>query len=141
MVLSDHVQADLNTTKILPGSMDKDRLMAANFGTLRPILQKPLPTRHPEAFYFDDWPPEVPVRTGALTCDLFRHQNGTEAFQMTVVLPEEGDATGSVLCTVHAENLTKPETLRVPVRRTVERFDLAEIAEAMVSELRNARET
>jgi len=147
MTMPEHVQAALNTTKTFADHIEQHRLKTAraitvpDFGTLRPILPHPPPAHDPEAFYFDDWPPEVPVRTGALTCDLFRHQNGTEAFQMTVVLPEEGNAAGSVLCTVHAENLTKPETLRVPVRRTVERFDLAEIAEAMVSELENVRET
>lgn len=145
MSMPDHVQAALEATKLLADRIEQDRLTARaitvpDFEGLRPILPHSPPAHDPEAFYFDDWPPGARVQTGALTCDLFRHRNGTEAFEVTVVLPEEGDAAGSVLCTVHAENLTKPVTLRVPVRRTVERFDLAETAEAMVSELKNAPE-
>ncbi len=136
-----HIQAIIAATKISEQypSITARAIAAPDSGTLAPIIPYRPPPHDPEAFYFDHWPPGVPVRTGALTCDLFRHRNATEAFEVTVILPEEGDAAGSVLCTVHAKNLTKPETLRVPVRRTVKRFNLAEIAEAMVSELKHAR--
>ena len=56
----------------------------------------------------------MPVKKGALACDLWRHQNEGQAFAFEVLFTEkDGEARGSVLCTVHAENLTKPETARV----------------------------
>lgn len=96
----------------------------------RPV---PLVRHDPEAFYYDEWPPDVPIRHGALTCDLFRHQRDEELFAIEVVFPEDGDVSGAVLCKVEAENLTEPVILRVPVSRTIERHDLLEAAEALAA--------
>lgn len=88
-----------------------------------------------EAFYFDDWPEGRPVRSGGFTCDLFRHQGEAEVFDVEVLFPNDGDASGAVLCRVQAENLTKPVELRLSVRRIIETFDLMDVAERMVEAL------
>lgn len=44
--------------------------------------------------------------------------------------------SGAVLCTVHAENLTEPVELRIPVSRTITEYELVEAAEAMVADCR-----
>lgn len=91
------------------------------------------PPHDPEAFYYDDWTCDIPVVRGALTCDLFRHRGDEEVFGVEVVFTPHGDVRGAVECTVHAENLTAPVMLRVVVSRTVDTYDLLELAEAMVA--------
>jgi hypothetical protein len=96
----------------------------------------PLPARHdPEAFYWH-WPAAEAVKTGFLTCDLWRHQTGEEKFEFEVLFEQEGDTRGIVECTVHAENLTKPEKARCIVGRVVKRFSVRDLAEAMVEACR-----
>lgn len=101
-------------------------------------IMRPVPVvRHDsEAIYYEDWPPDVAVARGALTCDLFRHRREEELFACEVVFPEEGNVGGAVLCKVEAENLTEPVALRVPVSRKIERTDLLEAAEALVARCR-----
>ena len=74
----------------------------------------------------------MPVKRGALTCELFRHKRGDELFEVNVLFPDDGDVTGAVRCTVEAENLTKPVELLTPVSRTIETYSLAATAEALV---------
>lgn len=49
-----------------------------------------------------------------------------------MLLPDDGDVTGAVRCTVEAENLTKPVELLKPVSRRVESYSLMAIADEMV---------
>lgn len=91
-----------------------------------------LPKRHdPEAFYYD-WPAVRQAGKGALTCDLWRHKIEDEVFVFEVVFTKDGQVRGTVECTVHAENLTKPVQAKVIVGRTIEHVSVLEIAEAMV---------
>ena len=70
-----------------------------------------------EAFYFDEWSPDIPVKAGALTCNRFRHQSGPEFFWFRIVFDDDKEHTSSVLCTVHAENLTRPVRFRVKIEQ------------------------
>lgn len=98
-----------------------------------PSIRPPMSKKdNPEEFYYDQWPPRTPVKSGALTCELFRHQRGDELFEVNVLFPDDGDVTGAVRCTVEAENLTKPVELLTHVSRTIETYSLAAIAEEMV---------
>lgn len=96
-----------------------------------------IPKHDPEDFYYDDWPEGRPVRTGVLTCDLFRHQGEAEFFDVEIAFPEEGDITGAVLCRVEAENLTKPVETRIRVGRTVEHFAVLNVAQDLIEALGN----
>lgn len=99
-----------------------------------PMMPSVSIARHdPEALYYEQWPPAVPVKHGALACELFRHQREEELFAVEVVFPEDGDVSGAVLCKVEAENLTEPVILRVPVSRIIECYDLREAAEGLVA--------
>lgn len=71
-------------------------------------------------------------QSGALTCDLFRHQGGEELFKVDVLFSDDGDVTGAVRCTVEAENLTKPVELLIPVSRKIETYSLVSVAEQMI---------
>jgi PIN domain len=94
-----------------------------------------LPPKHdPEAFYADDWDRYAPSKRGAYVCDLFRHRGEEEPFDVELFFPDEGQTNGVVICSVHAENLTEPVELRIPVSRLINEADLTEQAEKLVAE-------
>ena len=98
-----------------------------------PSPNVPLP-HNPEAFYFDRWSPDTPVKKGALTCDLWRHHMEPEIFELEVQFTGVDEARGTVECIVHAGNLTKPQQQRTIVSRAIRHLSLADLAAAMVSE-------
>jgi hypothetical protein len=98
---------------------------------LRSLRPPQIPVHEPESFYYE-WPLARAVTKGALTCDLWRHQAGEEIFEFEVEFTKDGEARGTVECTVHAENLTRPEQARVIVSRTIEQFSMIDLAETMV---------
>lgn len=132
----DEFARNQSAISALPGALgnkytfDTIDQIRANF-TVQPTF---IPTTHdPEGFYYDQWESDLPVKFGALTCDLFRHQGSEQTFDVEVLFPKEGDVKGAILCRVQAENLTKPVEVRISVSRTVEYFDLANIAENLVN--------
>ena len=76
-----------------------------------------IPRHDPEGSYYDNWSPDLPVKSGALTCDRFRHQSEPQSFSFRVELLDKQEQACSVLCTAHAENLTVPVQLRVKVEQ------------------------
>lgn len=108
---------------------------AARITSIEPPIIPRLAPHDPESFYYD-WRSDAPVKRGSLTCDLFRHRGEEEIFEVEVSFPLEGDARGSVLCIVHAENLTEPVSLRIPVSRSIETYALLKTAEDMVVQCR-----
>ena len=79
-------------------------------------LTPPLMPKHdPEAFYYDDWPSDMPVESGALTCDLWRHQTDAQLFGLEINVDTDSRKGGSLRVEVHAENLTQPVTVRTKV--------------------------
>ena len=100
---------------------------------IAPLHESIMRAKHDkEAFYDDDWPTDEAVVSGAMTCDLYRHQNGEERFEVDVLFPPDGDVSGAVVCTVHAENLTEPVSVRIPVSRCIEEYSVFEQAQALV---------
>ena len=94
------------------------------------------PHKHdPEAFYFEEWEADMPVKIGCLTCDLWRHQRDVEKFEYEVVFFKDNDTKSAVLCTIHAENLTEPASSRIQVSKTIEEFSILDEALAMVDEV------
>jgi hypothetical protein len=95
------------------------------------LIPPPLPKHRPEAFYYS-WRANRPVQKGIVTCDFWRHQKEEEIFEFEVLFTKDGEARGIVECTVHAENLTKPEQAKVTVARTLAPKSMLELARAMV---------
>ena len=130
-----------DASRMFPGASVLDPRLGSAFAAMAtperfdiPAVVRPfIPPRHdPERFYWD-LPAEGTVKVGALTCDLWRHQVEGQTFEFEVVFDHDGEARGSVECTVHAENLTTPEQARCVVRRIVDFFDVRDLAEAMVA--------
>ncbi|WP_299326413.1 PIN domain-containing protein [Parasphingopyxis sp.] len=97
-----------------------------HIGPLLPHMPKP---HNPDGFYWKDVKPISPQDTVALTCDNWRHGIDPEFFDF--VLYADGDdphAEGAVTCEIHAENVSSPVKLTVPVSLhfvTVSTFDSA----------------
>jgi len=121
--------AHLNTATALSHLTSEPITPLINYNALK------MHEHDPEKFYFDTWKANIPVAAGALTCDLWRHQRGSEAIEFEVVFTKDGDTRGAVLCTVHAENLTKPVYSRIPVSRIIEEFSPIDSANKMVEKL------
>ncbi|MGH1454561.1 MAG: hypothetical protein ACRBBV_15455 [Paracoccaceae bacterium] len=102
--------------------------------TLDPIIPR-LPTAHdPEAFYYKRWPVGQACRRGGLACDRWRHQSETEVFEFEVILSGEETSNGVLVCNVHAENMTIPFELKVPMRREIIDRDLQDDLEFLIEE-------
>ncbi|TBY27437.1 PIN domain-containing protein [Rhizobium leguminosarum] len=106
-----------------------------DFSFVRPLIsdfraQLPSP-KDPESFYYD-WPADDDVVKGALTCELWRHHSDVETFDFEVSFVGDGPARGTIECTVHADNLTKPVEARLVISRTIESLNMFDVAEAMV---------
>lgn len=85
----------------------------------------------PESFYYD-WPLELPVRQGALTCELWRHKNREKVFDFEARLTGDGASRAAVECTVHADNLTAPAKGRVVIAKTVRSKDMMSLARELI---------
>ena len=90
----------------------------------------------PEAFYFDDWRRGQPVTKGALTADLWRHRTAEKTFEFEVLFLTDDEAQGAVECTVHADNLTKPERAVVTISRVFEPLSMVDLARSLVDTCR-----
>lgn len=99
-----------------------------------PVLPHVHTPDDPETFYYQNWPSDNLVSEGALKCDLFRHHREEELFEFEVLFHPDEDVTGAVLCSVHAENLTKPVEFRVSVSQKIVEYDLVPTAEKMIED-------
>jgi len=94
------------------------------------------PRHDQEGFYYSDWPSDLPVNKGALTCDLWRHQSATQNFELEVAFDPDGRRSGSIACEVHAENISKPILLRIKVKVETQVASTYEYAEKAIKKLR-----
>lgn len=86
---------------------------------IRPEMQLVRPfvkhDHNPEDFYYHDWPLDVPVDKGSLTCDLWRHSSDEKTFNFEVIFDDNATGNAAIECSIHAENLTEPTSMIVPV--------------------------
>ena len=74
------------------------------------------PQHDKEAFYYTERASLTPRDSISLTCDLWRHSMEAEEFTVRIVPGVIGDEiTGEVICTVHAENLSRPMSQKLIV--------------------------
>lgn len=58
-----------------------------------------------------------------------------QLFDVEILFSEDGEVTGDASCRVQTESLTKPIAIRIPVSRTIESFDLMDLAGGLIDAL------
>lgn len=86
----------------------------------------------PETFHYK-WPEDKPAQTDVLTRELWRHKVGKEIFIYEIVFMEAGTTSGTMTCTVHADNLTTPESARINFKKSTEAISLKTLVEEMIA--------
>ena len=71
--------------------------------------------RDPDAFYCKGGWPDTPQELVELTCENWRHNISPESFDFEVYRATTGDVSAALKFEVHAENLTDPVAVTVPV--------------------------
>ena len=95
-------------------------------------------SRHdPNGFYYKPHRPTDPTDIVSLECEQWRHKSDPEDFEFLVFFDHDEQQTdGAIQCEIHAENLTTPASLIVPVRIRTMRTSSAPFAREMVHRLR-----
>jgi hypothetical protein len=101
-----------------------------------PRIEPPDPNR----FYFKPRRPKEPVMSFSRECEQWRHSMPAEESGLEIRFDQDaGSIAGLLECRVHAENLTDPSTMSVPVRIAIEEADTYERAVQLVERrIRNA---
>ena len=71
--------------------------------------------RDPDCFYWKEGKPLIPKSEIALTCENWRHGLEPELFDFRIVPAGDDKITGAIECEIHADNLTDPFRLRIPI--------------------------
>ena len=92
--------------------------------------------RDPNAFYYKPSRPRDPVESFSLECEQWRHGTGDEYFDVQVSADlSEDNIEGVVECSIHAENLSSPLRLVIPVRIAIKRVSARNHAERLIGDL------
>ena len=103
---------------------------------IEPLLPPRIPKHDPDAFYWKDGRPITAREQIALTCDNWRHGVEAETFGFTLYAEDPNkDVTGAVRCEVHAENLSDPVVVTVPVTITRALHSVHEHALGLIEKL------
>lgn len=116
-----------------------------SFQTMRDLeaLSRPLPlgppvppARDPNSFYYEPSRSRKPERSIRLVCAQWRHMAGPKGFAGEIRLrPDQTEVRGALLFRVQAENLSKPESQRIPVRIEVDHVSSFDRASGLVDSL------
>jgi hypothetical protein len=76
----------------------------------------------------------IPVSKFVYECEQWRHGGDPEPFWGHISFdPHDGKISGALECEIHAENLTTVAKLLVPVRLTIRRKNVLELAESKIA--------
>jgi hypothetical protein len=97
----------------------------------------PLPkARDPNGFFYKPSRPSSPVSEFALECEQWRHGVEAEDFIGEIhFIDEAGEISGALECTVHAQNLSDAASKRIPIRVTLRRALVNEMAWRLITQL------
>jgi hypothetical protein len=101
-----------------------------------PLLANPSRGRDPNAFYWTPERPMTPQSSFSLECEQWRHSLEARQFGGEICLePYNTILTGALECQIHAENLSRPAEMRIPVRIRVKTVRVFPMAEKLVESL------
>lgn len=114
--------------------------MISPYGGLgRPFLLPPLASgrqRDPNAFYYKEDRPRLPVQSFSLECEQWRHGLDQESFLGEIFLSDGAtEVRGALECTIHAENFSSLIRKTIPVRISVTTASTHERAQDLVHKL------
>ncbi|MGB9366215.1 MAG: PIN domain-containing protein [Xanthobacteraceae bacterium] len=96
-------------------------------------LTAPIARRDPNGFFYKPDRSRIPTSQFSLECEQWRHEVSPEVFAGEFHYDtEEETIAGMLECRIHAENLSTPASLKVPVRLTIKRIDLIGTARSIV---------
>lgn len=94
--------------------------------------------RDPNSFYYRPERPTEPTDSFSLVCTQWRHQSDTEIFEGVIYFDFDRDEIeGAITCEVHAENLSKPVSMTVPVRIRTTRIGTEATSRDLMCRLKN----
>ena len=103
---------------------------------LRHIVSPMENRRDPNAFYYKPDRPSDPVESFSLECEQWRHGIDGKYFDVEVVLDfSEDRIEGAVECSIHAENVSTPPKIIIPVRVLVKRVSTRGYADELIENL------
>ena len=92
--------------------------------------------RDPNGFYYKPTRPTDPADSICLECDQWRHGTDTELFEGLLCFDiTRAEIDGALECQIHAENLSSPVHLTVPVRIRTTKTSTKPVALAMLRRL------
>ena len=93
-------------------------------------------SRDPNAFYYKPDRPEKPVHSFFLKCEQWRHAEGEERFECELFFERDSNkVSGAIEIQIHAENLSEPKKLSIPVLIDIIGTSVLNKAERLVSKL------
>ncbi len=78
-------------------------------------MRAPTP-RDPDGFYWKGGRPSTASTLVELTCENWRHNIENEHFPFRITASDDADVSGAIKCEIHAENLSDPLTMTLPIR-------------------------
>jgi hypothetical protein len=107
-----------------------------NFASRIASLPHYNPRRDPNRLYWKPHRPLEPTLTFSLECEQWRHGVEPELFGVEIHFKKERDSlAGALECRIHAENLTDPAVMLVPIRIRILQKGVYDTAEALVQRL------
>lgn len=98
--------------------------------TFQPVIPK---RRDPNAFYYKPDRPQIPQNAFCLECQQWRHEDGKEEFDGEIHFsPNIDTVEGALVFRIQAENLSKAQIKRIPVRIKTAHVSSFERARALV---------
>ena len=107
-----------------------------NFVQNREIAFPPISSpRSSDSFYWKHGRPDTARDSFSFECKMWRHSSTAESFQGTIVFDINLEKIkGILICAVHAENISKPVSVSIPVKIEVVSHDIDGIIENVVSD-------
>jgi hypothetical protein len=79
-------------------------------------LVRRLTPNDPDSFYWKHGRPTMPTSAAELTCENWRHNVVDEHFKFRVTTSASANISGAIQCEIHAENLSDPVSITLPVK-------------------------
>lgn len=112
-----------------------------DFATIAGLHRELNTPRDANAFYYKPTRPSEPEASFTLECMQWRHGAEEEGFDCKLFFALEAnrkEITGLLQCEVHAENLSSPKSLRIPVRGAVTAVSAYDAAKNEIEKFRSS---